>query len=181
MSHALVIGGTGMMRDVSLYLACQGGQVSVVARTRKDLDTLEKEADGNLFGVSVDYGDRQKLDDALSSAIAERGNFDMIVAWIHDPVLPLAAHLADFASRDARYIHVRGSAAANPADTHASIRSEFNNGSLSYEEVILGYVIESGRSRWLTNGEIANGIIESIRFPKERTIVGVVRPWSARP
>ena len=40
--HALVIGGTGMLRDLSLALAGQGRTVSVVARHQEGLAGLER-------------------------------------------------------------------------------------------------------------------------------------------
>ena len=39
-AHALVVGGTGMLRGVSLYLAEKGHVVSVVARSRERLESL---------------------------------------------------------------------------------------------------------------------------------------------
>ena len=44
--HALVIGGTGMLRDLSLALAGQGRTVSVVARHQEGLAGLERAAAG---------------------------------------------------------------------------------------------------------------------------------------
>ena len=44
--HALVIGGTGMLRDLSLALAGQGRTVSVVARHQEGLAGLERGGGG---------------------------------------------------------------------------------------------------------------------------------------
>ncbi|NUN53550.1 MAG: hypothetical protein HUU06_12290 [Planctomycetaceae bacterium] len=47
--------------------------------------------------------------------------------------------------------------------------------------MILGFVREGDRSRWLTDAEIAAGVLGAIAADRPRTVVGVVEPWSARP
>lgn len=51
-----------------------------------------------------------------------------------------------------------------------------------YRQVQLGFVIEDdGRSRWLTNREISDGVIRAIREDRETTVVGTLEPWDRRP
>ena len=52
---------------------------------------------------------------------------------------------------------------------------------LHYRRVILGFVVEGGKSRWLTHEEISGGVIEAVQKDAERYIVGTVEPWSMRP
>src|SRR5690606_3732421 len=54
-------------------------------------------------------------------------------------------------------------------------------GPILYREVIRGFVIDAGRSRWLTHREISQGVLEAIRADRPRSIVGTVTPWPARP
>jgi len=48
-------------------------------------------------------------------------------------------------------------------------------------QVVLGFKLEAGGSRWLTNAEISDGVLEAVRTDRAYTIVGQAEPWSARP
>ena len=52
---------------------------------------------------------------------------------------------------------------------------------VAYRQVILGFQIEGERSRWLTHGEISQGVLQAIADDAEYHVVGVVRPWERRP
>ena len=113
------------------------------------------------------------------------GPIDLVVAWIHDvaPETPLilAESLAE-ASRQVQYFHVLGSAVANPNITLATEAEVFARIiGVSYHRVILGFRIESDGSRWLIDDEISSGILKAIAAGQPEYVVGVVRPWSARP
>ena len=45
----------------------------------------------------------------------------------------------------------------------------------------LGFKIIGSHSRWLTHAEISNGVIESLKGNKTKTIVGTLHPWDRRP
>ena len=82
----------------------------------------------------------------------------------------------------ARYVHVVGSAAGDPArvgderrDAVASIAG------IRYSQAILGFVVEGGRSRWLTDAEIAAGVLAAVDGDDDPHVVGTIRPWSMRP
>jgi hypothetical protein len=69
-----------------------------------------------------------------------------------------------------RYFHVRGSAVADPSRTRSEAEEQFAHyPTLHYLQVILGFVLENGRSRWLTDVEISQGVVTAIE------------PWSSRP
>jgi hypothetical protein len=46
---------------------------------------------------------------------------------------------------------------------------------------VLGFVVESGTSRWLTNAEISAGVGHALESEEPVTIIGTVTPWAARP
>lgn len=50
-----------------------------------------------------------------------------------------------------------------------------------YKKVILGFVIEDEASRWLTDTEISNGVIDAVINDKDIFTVGKVEPWKKRP
>lgn len=184
--HALVVGGTGMLREVSLTLAERGHPVSVVARNRRRLRSLADEAErrgGAVYCIPVDYRDGDALTAALRDAVAAHGPLELAVVWIHSiaPEAPLQVARATVAA-SCRFFHLLGSAAADPSAPDTGRRERFESiPGLSYHEVVLGFVLEGRRSRWLTNDEIAAGVLAAIDSAAARSVVGAVEPWSARP
>lgn len=57
MKHGLVIGGTGMLKDVSVWLIKEGNHVTVIRRQQKKMQKLINEAKNasNLTPLLVDY------------------------------------------------------------------------------------------------------------------------------
>lgn len=83
------------------------------------------------------------------------------------------------------YCHVLGSAVADPSTPTALDRWRASFAifpRLDYRIVVLGFVLEpGGPSRWLTHDEISAGASEALANGRPLTIVGTVKPWSARP
>lgn len=186
--HALVVGGTGMLRGLSLALAEEGRMVSVVARTPSRLQSLTdaaKDFSGGINPLSLDYRDGARLQKALRRAVERFGPFGLAVCWIHstapEALRQVVEVIAD-TSESCRLFHVRGSAAANPL-TGSRRPPEwlalYSN--IQYRQVILGFVIEDGGSRWLTHAEISGGVLDAVRKDRPFSIVGTVEPWSLRP
>jgi NAD(P)-dependent dehydrogenase (short-subunit alcohol dehydrogenase family) len=176
--HALVVGGTGMLRAAVLGLAADH-EVTVIARGRRRLEIL---ADGSprIHPVAADYGEDAAFAAALDAAVAARGPFALAVLWIHgDREAPIDAVAA---RTRGRLFHVLGSAAADPSLPDPRRRERWGSrADLSYHEVILGFVAEGGRSRWLGDAEIAGGVLKALAAGAPRRIVGTVAPWPARP
>ena len=74
-----------------------------------------------------------------------------------------------------RLVHVKGSRRYFE-DEPIRIPSQCN-----YQKVFLGFVMEESGSRWLTHGEIANGVIKQIETDEEMGIIGQIDPYEARP
>jgi hypothetical protein len=183
--HDLVVGGSGMLAGLCARLAIGGRAVTVLARDRDRLDRLKARVpEGRLHGMSVDYRDGRELDLALHRAVAAHGAIERAICWVHDEVAPeaplrIAAHV------HRRFHHVLGSASADPSapDGLAASRRRFvgTYPSLAYQAIVLGFVVEAGgRSRWLTNAEISDGVHAALSGG-EVEVVGVVSPWPARP
>lgn len=183
--HALVVGGTGMLRAVAIELGRRGHATTVVARGRGDLSEMADESRGRVHPLPLDYGDHEALVDGLRAAVQSRGPFALVVAWIHDsaPQAPVTvARIATLGGTPVRYLHVLGSAADDPSAPDPQRRAAFEAiQGIAYEEVVLGFVRDGDDSRWLTDAEIAIGVLAAIDTPAPRTIVGTTRPWSARP
>lgn len=183
--HDLVVGGSGMLAGLCARLAADGRTVTVLARDRDRLDRLAARVpEGRLHGMSIDYRDGRELDLALQRATAAHGPIERAICWVHDEIAPeaplrIAAHVRR------AFHHVLGSASADPSapDGLAASRRRFAEAypTLAYRAIILGFVVEAdGRSRWLTNAEISEGVHLALAGA-EAEVVGVVSPWSARP
>ena len=188
MTHALVIGGTGMLKDVTLHLLKEFDKVSVIARNESGFGNLKKEAREyslRLKPLQVDYTDYEILKSLLIKSIKEFGEISLVVSWIHSTApkaLYIIADLMNQTSSKCELYEVLGSSYANP-QYHSNNRNKdfekFEN--INYHKIILGFVLEGGKSRWLTNSEISGGIIKVIEKTSASSIIGVVEPWSSRP
>lgn len=77
---------------------------------------------------------------------------------------------------------MRGSAAANPAERAQRLPAWLDSClQIHYRQVILGFAVEGGRSRWLTHDEISGGVVAAVRADEPYRVVGTVDPWSLRP
>lgn len=190
--HALVVGGTGMLYDVSLNLAVRGYAVSVVARGRGALEELTNRAallGGRVVPVAVDYDDPGAWTGALQEIEEERGLPELAVVWMHGGSSRASETLLAWLRRregKCRLVWVLGSAEADPSHLAPPVEGlEARTSSLRRQDVVLGFVVEGApkhpRSRWLTNEEISRGVLLALEEGRTRTIVGQVEPWSMRP
>ncbi|GMA49950.1 short-chain dehydrogenase [Alicyclobacillus contaminans] len=175
--HSLVVGGTGMLAGVTTWLAQQGYTVSVVSR-RAGRFSDEIPA-GRIHAITVDYRESETLRQRIDEAVSLHGPIQLAVFWIHtdarDAFRVISEEVSRHASAPWRLFHVRGSAAhLNPEPPQVPPNCR-------YREVVLGFVIEGNRSRWLTHEEISGGVMDAIRKDGERTVVGTLEPWDKRP
>lgn len=183
--HTLVVGGTGMLRGLCLYLADQGHDVSVIARRRGPLEALasaSRRAVGAVHPLALNYKDVEKVKRSLEIAQQTLGPISLAVFWIHSDSPGTVPVILSELGREGicRVLHVRGSAAANPLRIAAE-QPWIGNANIRYEPVILGYCNDDLESRWLSHAEIVRGLIAAIESPNESHVVGTVAPWSGRP
>lgn len=186
--HALVVGGTGMLKGLTLSLATQGYTVSVVARNVSRLQMLVDAAHGSagrINPLAVDYRHGVELREKLTAASETYGPFGLAVCWIHSTAPDALRQVAEVVGTDSqscRLFHVRGSAAANPANAAKNVPEWLSNfPNIRYRQVILGFVVERGTSRWLSHQEISDGVAAAVREDAPYYVVGTVEPWSLRP
>ncbi|WP_337019198.1 short-chain dehydrogenase [Oceanobacillus massiliensis] len=183
MIHALVIGGTGMLSNTSHWLVSKGYHVSVIGRKADRMEHLiRKSVDTSLITpVLVDYSDVALLKEKLRRTIERNGPIELVVAWIHsyaDSALEIIAReISNENNGRWKLFHVLGS---------SKDLSEIKEGislsnSIRYHQIQLGFVIENDHSRWLTNEEISQGVIDSIQIEKFINTIGTVKPWEKRP
>lgn len=180
MDHALVIGGTGMLRETCLWLAGQGFRVTVIGRNRDRLERLA-DRDPRIVPVSADYCREASFRSALRTSLEQHGPWSLVVSWIHTRENRVLTAVSEERRRFARspwaLFHVLGS--SSNLDEIQQDMMDFEG--CRYHQVQLGFVIEQDRSRWLTHGEIAGGVIHAIETGAKRHVVGTLTPWSKRP
>ncbi|MGQ0615354.1 MAG: short-chain dehydrogenase [Planctomycetaceae bacterium] len=173
MRHDLVVGGTGMLRGLSLHLAATLPAVSVVARAGPRLADLAAAAPA-IRPVAVDWREDAALRTALRDATAAAGPFDLVVAWIHSsaPAAPLIVAAAAARPGDPVPFHQlfgSGGDASQPIQLTWRRRLRAMQG-IDYRRVVLGRM----GARWLRDAEIAAGVIAAVEAGASHHEVGEV-------
>ena len=187
MPHALVVGGTGMLKNVPLYFAIHGFTVSVIARNQNNLNKLieTKSEHGFINPVRVDYSDSFLLEEKLRFAVDNFGKIETAVCWIHSTAPDAPFIIAGFLNRQnirVKFYHVIGSANIPPDGKNQKFENEISKyENIIYRKILLGYVIEDESSRWLNDTEIGNGVIDAVIYEKDFHIVGKIEPRERRP
>lgn len=179
MKHALVIGGTGMLAQASVWLSQNGYRVSVVGRNPEKMQRLIERNPEGLFPVPVDYTDTEKLAEQLAQIQQKNGPIQLVLAWIHSDGPDVIPCLIDSLPRNSQWnlFHVNGSS-SNLSEIKAQVSVPAN---VHYHQIQLGFHLENGGSRWLTHDEISAGVIEAMREGEAQYVVGTLSPWDKRP
>lgn len=177
MTHALVVGGTGMLRNVSLWLAKEGYHVSVIGRSETKLSRLIEQAPTNITALQVDYHNDVELKENLIHTIQKNGPIQLVVSWIHRTAPRALDIIKAEITEPWRLVQVTGSS-SNLNELKEKVKP---SESCYYQQVQLGFVMEENHSRWLTHEEIADGVRNAIHTKKEVSVVGTVTPWEKRP
>ncbi|MCM3759017.1 short-chain dehydrogenase [Sporosarcina aquimarina] len=179
--HVLVVGGTGMLKEVCLWLVDQGYNVSVIGRTQERLNDVVKQAcdSSSISPISVDYRNEEHFLKEIIEIQHKRGPITLAVCWIHsdapNALRILAETLSNLSPNPWRLFHVRGSTA------HLSQVPMPVPERCLYRQIVLGFILSDTSSRWLTNKEIATGIIKAIQRDQVKCVVGTLEPWEKRP
>jgi NAD(P)-dependent dehydrogenase (short-subunit alcohol dehydrogenase family) len=181
MKHALVIGGTGMLSDVSLWLVSEGYHVSVIGRDEERLKQLRSRVQDStcITPIAVDYHQEESLREKIRTTVAKNGPLELVVAWIHSPFKNVLESITLEVANPKQWslFHVIGSR-ANATKLRADLNRAVN---CNYRQVQLGFMVEGQNSRWLTHEEISEGVIEAILKETQYHLVGVLEPESKRP
>lgn len=183
MSHILIVGGTGMLKEVCLYFAKHSFSVSVIAGNQSGLNKVieSKGEHGFINPIKVDYTDYKPLEEKIKSAIDNYGKIETAVCWIHStaPEAPfIVADVLNIQNIKCKYFHILGSANVEPHGQNIKFEmsiSKYEN--IIYRKIILGFIVEEETSRWLTDAEISNGVIDAVNNDRDTFIVGTVEPW----
>ncbi|QFT87520.1 short chain dehydrogenase [Bacillus sp. THAF10] len=169
MKQALVIGGTGMLKEVCIWLTEQDFHVTVVARYPVKMEALIAAASPEkITPVLADYMQTAQLKSKL------QGQYDLIIAWVHSGG---EAAVQMLLAKTNEFYHVLGSRADLKKIKEGLKIPE----SCNYHQVQLGFILQGESSRWLKNSEIAAGVIEAVKRKQPRSLVGTIEPWEKRP
>jgi hypothetical protein len=176
--HALVIGGTGMLANVCLWLADGGFNVSVIGRSIEKHRQLVKRANEPrlINSLMVDYNNPSLLEKEVRKAIEKNGLISLVVSWIPFlPSLEMVNRVVSEQNSSWKLYQVKGSRRYFKDDIlHVPSNCE-------HRSIYLGFILEGNQSRWLTNNEIAEGVIKSITEDNIESIIGMLHPYAKRP
>lgn len=174
MSHALIIGGSGMLKEASIWFASQYDYVTVIGRSKKKMKFLIDQCK-NINPLYLDYHDTNQLKLAIEEQIRKLGNIDLIVAWVHSTAPGALSTIINVVSKQKNnwhLVHILGSR-SNLETIKKNISVPEN---CTYSQVQLGFVRENNQTRWLTNTEISSGVIKAISQKEAKYIVGMIEP-----
>lgn len=171
-----------MLSEVSLWLLENGYHVSIIARNAERMNRImeRNNSDNQVTPLIVDYRNHDELTMQVYETIKENGSIDIVVAWIHSIAKDALGIIVNEVSRNEsewELFHILGSS----SDLDEIKRKiSLPSGSL-YRQIQLGFVNEGSYSRWLTNKEIFEGVIEGIKEKKNVHTIGQIEPWEKRP
>ncbi|HEV2780143.1 MAG TPA: hypothetical protein VGX25_12190 [Actinophytocola sp.] len=177
--RALVIGGTGMLAGCAAALLAEGWHVVLPSRRYAPIPTPAGSAgSARALWVEANWSDPKGLADGAERALG--GKADLLVAWVYGPARPSVLRaVGPLLAAGAPVVEVHGSSSANPLlggcpdpvlEDHPT------------QQVVLGFVMQNGRTRWLTHAEIAAGVLDAVRRaldgrPPAVHQVGEFRPY----
>ncbi|WP_180572407.1 Rossmann-fold NAD(P)-binding domain-containing protein [Agrobacterium vitis] len=182
MSRYLIVGGSGMLAQLSGDLARSGNDITVLSRNAAAVEKLSSNSGKErLYHLQVDYRNETDLRTALEAVRP----FDRCVCWIHMENAPNAPFIiSEFVRQE--FLHVLGSSSFDPStpDIIADLQERFTltRPDVRYRIAVLGFTDSKiGGTRWLTHGEISRGVNSALLAKEDLVIVGRVSPWSQRP
>lgn len=179
MSHALIIGGNGMLKEASIWLASKYDYVTVIGRSKKKMKFLIDQCK-NINPLYLDYHNTNHLKLRIEEQIRKLGDIDLVVAWVHSTAPDTLSTIINMVSKQNNnwnLVHILGSR-SNLETIKKNISISEN---CTYSQVQLGFVRENNKTRWLTNTEISSGVIKAISQKDAKYIVGMIEPWEQRP
>ena len=100
----------------------------------------------------------------------------LLLAWLHDMNRgPRVAVAVSRPESSCDFFQVIGSSGGSPHGRAKALRSQVEAlRCVSYFQVVLGFKRGARASRWLTNDEISEGVLEAVRRREACHIVGTV-------
>ena len=167
-----------MLRRATVAIAERSRKFTAVARTEASLDALASLVSGRDTDryKTLDWNQPERFVTDLRRLVDEVGPPTLVLAWLHD--MNLGPRLAVAVSRPESpcdFFQVIGSSGGSPRGGAAALRSQVKAlRCVSYFQVVLGFQREASASRWLTNDEISDGVLEAVQRREACHVVGTV-------
>ncbi len=174
-----------MLQDVAGYFTAQGYYVTVLARNAGRLYALKKrfiKQPGKIIPIAQDYRDWKTSIQKINDVTEKICTVDIAVLWIHATGKIFSDKLKEFLfthNPEIIVYQLLGSASIHPISL-TNIEWKKNHPD-RYREIYLGYVQNGSSTRWLTDKEIAGGVIRAIENDVQDYIVGDLEPWNQKP
>lgn len=170
-----------MLAAATYEIAARAATITVVSRSGAAVPLPGTTT--TCHALKLDWSFSEQFVHSLRRHAEQVGAPDFALAWLHQDslALELAGGLC-LGGAFLRFVHVRSSVSRDPTRAPDDLPSRFLAlPRVTYQQVVLGFIIEREMSRWLTHSEICTGTLSAIDGGAELTIVGTVSPWSARP
>jgi len=179
----LLIGTTGMLSDAARHMVQTApGAIAVVSRRADAFSFSDAALDSRTTCHSVNWKDQSAFLTTLDDIASAHGPFTQALVWMHGRDDPLRAHVTHHMAENGVLVEVLGSAASRPgAFGDIRVRQMQAQPHIRYRQVLLGFVHDDGKSRWLTHEEICAGAVAAATSDEAVTIAGQVDPWELRP
>jgi hypothetical protein len=184
MAHVLVVGGTGILEKVSLFLASHDNVVTVMARSQEDFERLQAQAQGlsgKINPIVVDYQEEESLANRITESIQAYGPVTLAVNWVQEQVLKMVdviASILNATSPVCRYFQILPGQELASVKSRKYFESTFRNlERVLYRIIVLGFKREKGHTMKLSNEEISDGVIKALRDDAKNVMIGTVDPW----
>ncbi|MGH6611625.1 MAG: hypothetical protein ACRECQ_15370, partial [Burkholderiaceae bacterium] len=114
---------------------------------------------------TLDWNQPEAFVTDLQRLVSELGHPAIVLAWLHD--MTLGPHIAAAVSTPEApcdFFQVIGSTGGSPQGGATVVRDRVKAvSSVTYFQIVLGFKRETISSRWLTNDEISDGVLDAIR------------------
>ncbi|SES38780.1 hypothetical protein [Psychrobacillus sp. OK032] len=172
MEHIFIIGGTGMLAEVTRWYAEQNHIVTVIARNKEKMNRMKDSCSEpeNIKAIYLDYRDSAELYKSLWKNIQVYGPLTEAVVWLHSDGLHTLPTVFEIMEEKSNVWQIIGSK-ANAEDLRKQCQPQKD---LEYNFIQLGFLKEYDRQRWLTNFEISDGVIHAINSGQPYSLIGEI-------
>jgi len=161
---ALVIGGSGMLSNLSKELAKEYDIVGVLGRSKSKMKSLlDVQKIMPIFG---DYTNNNQLERTLDNFVDHHGKPELVVSWVHSTAPEATNIVASYCTKN--FYEITGHAGSENDHLSRQHEKDIRKLGIAYHRVILG----KHGDRWLNNGEISKGVGEAIGHATPEYLVG---------
>jgi len=181
MKHILIVGGTGMLRGATEYFIEQGNIVTLVARNEQRLNAIKQkypEKKGKILTLAQDYRNTEEAMNKVIEAAGMYMHIDLAILWIHTTGRNFSKAVKEFLFSHhpkTKVWQLWSSATINPKQlTQTSWKKRYPE---RYREIFLGYKQNGSSTRWLTDWEISEGVIQAVARDIPDFTIGTTDKW----